>query len=235
MSLVSRSLVIIRAAALVFLMMGATPTIAQADRCGWQPPSIAAAPFAAPDTPVDDTLTRADIGARRAARGAATNSGQDLSYYEASAGMIYDAELQTRALPNGNLCVAIKTVSVEFGIKSRRILIARELASHPCLRDRATRHETRHASIDDARIAAFLPRLRTELERSWPDGLGVEAGDEKDGLVALKHRIDARLTELQSQFITARNTAQDEVDVADAADDAMPTACRDERRRMGWP
>jgi hypothetical protein len=68
-------------------------------------------------------------------------------YYEASAEFVYKAELQSRVLTTGNACLAIKTLEVEFGIRTRRILIARELSAHPCLLDYVSRHERTHPVV----------------------------------------------------------------------------------------
>lgn len=140
--------------------------------------------------------------------------------------------MQGRTLPDGNLCLAITSLTVKFGLRSRRIVIASELASRPCLLDHVTRHERKLAAIDDKLVAEFIPLMRDQLEQSWKDGLGVDVRDEPDGHAALKTLIDARLVELRSRFTSARDKAQDALDAEDFAPDALAPACREEQRQL---
>jgi hypothetical protein len=205
---------------------------AETGRCSWSPPAIVVAQPVASEPEHDTSQSRDDIRRRREGRGASRSPEHSFSYYEASADTIYDAELQGRALPNGNLCLAVKVLTVRFGLKSRRILIARELATHPCMLDYVARHEPKHAAIDDELVANFITHLRTQLEQAWKEGLGVEARDETDGLAALKSRIDARIADLRAQFISERDAAQDSIDAKDFAPGTLPPACRHELRRL---
>jgi hypothetical protein len=205
---------------------------AQPGRCSWPPPEIKVMRLTGPEPAIDASLSKDEVAARRAARGASASRELGFGYYEASAEIIYNAELQSHRLDSGNVCLAIKTLDVEFGIRTRRILIARELSLHPCLLDYVTRHERKHPTTDDELVVHFLPRLQAALEAAWHGGLGVEARDEADGLAALKGMIDARLTELRTGFVGERNIAQDKLDDQDFARDALPPACRDEFARL---
>lgn len=205
---------------------------ADTERCSWPAPIIEITQLAVIDPALDVLQSRESIRLRREARGASRSRELSFGYYEASADTTYDAELQGRTLANGNLCLGVKTLAVRFGLKSRRILIAQELTPHPCMLDYVTRHERRHAVVDDELVAGFVARLRAQLVPTWEGGLGVEARDEADGLAALKGRIDARLAEFRSQFVVERDVAQDAVDAKDFAPGALSPACQDEQRQL---
>lgn len=205
---------------------------ADTERCSWPAPIIEVTQLTVMDPVLEVSQSRDTIRLRREARGASPSPELSFGYYEASADTTYDAELQGRTLANGNLCLNVKTLAVRFGLKGRRILIAQELTPHPCMLDYVTRHERKHAVVDDELLAEFVTRLRAQLVPAWEGGLGVEARDEADGLAALKGQIDARLAGFRSQFVSERDVAQDSIDAKDFAPGALPPACQDEQRQL---
>lgn len=217
--------------ALVSLCIGSRAA-ADTERCSWPATIIEVTQLAVIDPALDVLQSRDSIRLRREARGASRSPELSFGYYEASADTIYDAELQGRTLANGNLCLGVKTLAVRFGLKSRRILIAQELTPHPCMLDHVTRHERKHAVVDDQLVAGFVTRLRAHLAPAWKEGLGVEARDEADGLAALKGQIDARLAEFHSLFVSERDVAHDTIDAMDFAPGGLSPACQDEQRQL---
>lgn len=205
---------------------------AQTERCAWLRPSITVdqAPVAEPV--VDDTLSREQITALRAARGAPLRPELTFGYSETSTATEYGFEVQSFVLPSGALCLGIKTLLVRFSLQKRRILIARELANRPCLLAHVAHQTRKHAMLDAHLVDKFTDVARNHFEQAWSSGPGVETRDASAGLDEIKRQIQARLDEVETRFARERDEGKDAIDAEDLALDVLPAACREERREL---
>lgn len=159
-----------------------------------------------------------------AAERSGDHKGPALGFYQASAGFKYSVKASGQDLGADGVCLVLKSIEVHFGIKERKILVAREIADKPCIRDFVVAHEQRHVAIDEAILRLYLAQLQAELSLELSGGLGIAAKTPADAKQVLKTTLESRMQEATKKFSARRADAQ--LKLHDGSEEeALESAC----------
>ena len=157
--------------------------------------------------------------------------GPALGFYRANAGFTYSVKADGHGLATGGVCVVLKAIDIQFGIKTRHIMVAREIQDKPCIREFVLAHEHRHVATDQAVLSLYLSYLHAVLTFELSDGFAVGARAPNEARRLLKETVDQRLQRAIKEFSSARARAQLRVHAAND-EQSLEEMCGEATRQM---
>jgi len=201
-------------------------TWAQGEPCTGPPPSTVRVDALSkpPEFDLEKTISDLTQLSHAAAQGGGDRKGPALGFYQAKIGVKSSIKAVGHDISTGGVCLVLRTITINFGLQERKILLAQETQGNRCVRDFVTAHEQRHVAVDDAVLRLYLVQLQAALSLELSGGLAVQAKTPSDARQLLMKTLDARLQQAMEEFSARRDNAQQAAHAEEEAD-ALEKAC----------
>jgi hypothetical protein len=104
------------------------------------------------------------------------------------------------AKTGGGFCQNVIAVNVHLNLTQRRILLAREISSDPCLSAMVLRHERKHAAYDERSFADFFADIE-RLAKRYFENRAPEFASEEAALAVRRNATQEDFVELLKKYI----------------------------------
>ncbi len=188
------------------------------------PTTITMESLPAVEVQVDSSKSIADLRAMAERDSEGRHIGLTLGYYRAGARYRYTINADGRGLGTSGVCVAVKTLTVRFGLNRRITYVSREVHDYPCIREMVVAHEQLHARADDEILGFYIADLKAALELEYGTGLVVKASTPDESRKTLKRILDGRLERGVEELELRRRQTHQRIDERDE-EAALVAAC----------